>query len=90
MSAEKPLETKTSVPPAAGAGYRTLTPGGAQPKKPAAAEQPASAPGKTATAAPKPEPAKPESAASDAAKESSHSDPTRFGDWEVKGRCIDF
>ena len=23
-------------------------------------------------------------------KEEAHSDPTRFGDWEKKGRCIDF
>ncbi|MBL6959321.1 MAG: DUF1674 domain-containing protein [Rhodospirillales bacterium] len=23
-------------------------------------------------------------------KKEAHSDPTRFGDWEKKGRCIDF
>ena len=35
--------------------------------------------------------ATPEKAESEAPlKEEAHPDPTRFGDWEKKGRCIDF
>ncbi|HEY3809439.1 MAG TPA: DUF1674 domain-containing protein [Steroidobacteraceae bacterium] len=26
----------------------------------------------------------------DAAQDAAHPDPTRYGDWEVRGRCIDF
>jgi hypothetical protein len=98
MSADKPLETNTSVPPS-GAGYRTLIPGGDSRSKPAgtAAER-APTPNKASQTPSKPEPATSGSAASEAAakatpqptKEDPHPDPTRFGDWEVKGRCIDF
>jgi hypothetical protein len=68
-------------PPADGPVYRTLTPsGGAKP-------QPVAKPAATsAKAQPQPVPA-PKSAET---KEEAHSEPTRFGDWEIKGRCIDF
>lgn len=35
-------------------------------------------------------PAAPKAAAQDAAPTDAVADPTRFGDWEKKGRCIDF
>lgn len=82
MSAEKKPETASAESAAAG-GYRTLTPAGTSAPKPA---QPAPA----AAAPAKPEPPKAPEAKPDAAKDEAHPDPTRFGDWEVKGRCIDF
>jgi hypothetical protein len=85
MSAEKPSDAETPPAPPSGAGYRTLTPAGMPASKPAvdrAAPKPAAA---DKAAAPTPPPAKPE-----ASKEEPRPDPTRFGDWEVKGRCIDF
>ena len=57
--------------------YRTLIPGSSAPAKPAAKP-----------AAVKPEPAKAETPKE--SKDESRPDPTRFGDWEIKGRCIDF
>lgn len=81
MTAEKPSET---APPSAPApGYRTLTPAGTAAPKPA----PAAATAKTPAT---PEPPKAPEAKPDPAKDEAHPDPTRFGDWEVKGRCIDF
>lgn len=77
MSSDEP--TKPEVPPKP-AAYRTLIPAGSAPA--AIAPLPVA----------KPEPVKP-SANSETSKDSkdeSRPDPTRFGDWEVKGRCIDF
>lgn len=86
MSAEKKPETASAEPAAAG-GYRTLTPAGTSAAKPA---QPAAPPAPAAAAPAKPEPSKGPEAKPDSAKDEAHPDPTRFGDWEVKGRCIDF
>ncbi|MGE5539693.1 MAG: DUF1674 domain-containing protein [Gemmatimonas sp.] len=89
MSAKDPLPEAKTPGAAPAPGYRTLTPGA---PKPAAAAQPS-----PAKPAPKPEAAKPEPGKADPAKpdatpdeEKPHADPTRYGDWEVKGRCIDF
>jgi hypothetical protein len=82
MSDEKPNKNQVvgTGKPAGESAYRTLIPAGGKPaSKPAATgtkPQPTSAPST------KPEEAK--------EKEEAHADPTRFGDWEVKGRCIDF
>lgn len=75
MNAEKPPE---KLPPA----YRTLTPPAAPkpPAKPAVTKPPsAPSPGLSKPAQPSKKPS-----------EEARPDPTRFGDWEVKGRCIDF
>lgn len=85
MSAEEPSDAKTPpAPPSDASGYRTLTPPGTPPSKPAAARAAPKSPPPDAGAEKIP-PAKP-----DTAKKESQPDPTRFGDWEVKGRCIDF
>jgi hypothetical protein len=66
--------TKPATP-----AYRTLIPAGG-------ASLP-SGPAKPAI------PVKPEPATAEAPKDSKDNnrpDPTRFGDWEIKGRCIDF
>jgi hypothetical protein len=86
MSADKPLKTNTSTPPSA--GYRTLMPAGGAAPRPSA-PKPASAPSKAAETPSKPDATNAGTAAPEG-KEGSHPDPTRFGDWEVKGRCIDF
>jgi hypothetical protein len=96
VSAKNPADSAPSATPSG--GYRTLVPGqgevpaqgvtgqatGAKPKSaatPAAPTEPAA----------KPQAAKPESAKpANPDSEKPHADPTRFGDWEVKGRCIDF
>ncbi|HET9149634.1 MAG TPA: DUF1674 domain-containing protein [Alphaproteobacteria bacterium] len=75
MSVEKPAE---KAPP----NYRTLTPEGPRPPlAPTTAAKP------LATAKPAPAPATEKPAQP---KDKAQPDPTRFGDWEVKGRCIDF
>jgi hypothetical protein len=82
MSDENRVKNQSVEPgkPASAPAYRTLTPGTAT--KPASvAPKPAAAPAK-----PVPTPA----VKADQAKEPAHDDPTRFGDWEIKGRCIDF
>lgn len=81
MSSENRQQTQPPSPEksASEASYRTLKPvADAAPKPAPAAKQPVAS-AKPGTG-PKPE----------AAKETTHPDPTRFGDWEVKGRCIDF
>ena len=53
---------------------------------------------KTTQAEPKPggKPGPPPSGRTDSAEngardsESAHPDPTRYGDWEINGRCVDF
>lgn len=82
MSVDKPPEAKTPTR-GAGAGYRTLIPAGGKPRSKGTPPPPAAKPVPSA-------PAKVPPATSEAAKDASHPDPTRFGDWEVKGRCIDF
>ena len=70
--------------------YRTLTPAVGKPEssvKPSAAAQVIPSP---ATEIPPPVGAKIEKIPDGGEKEGPHPDPTRFGDWEVKGRCIDF
>jgi hypothetical protein len=79
MSSDEP--TKPNVPPKP-AAYRTLIPAGSAPA-PSVPSAPAAKP-----AAAKPEPAKAETPTD--SKDENRPDPTRFGDWEVKGRCIDF
>ena len=79
MSSDEP--TKSGTP-----AYRTLIPAGSAPA-PSAPVKPAAKP-----VAVKPEPAK-TSATPETPKDSkdeNRPDPTRFGDWEIKGRCIDF
>lgn len=44
----------------------------------------------TPGAAPKASPAPAAKNGDKTAPEAPHPDPTRFGDWEKKGRCIDF
>jgi hypothetical protein len=86
MSAEKPSDAqKPPAPPSGGPGYRTLTPAATPVSKPATARVAPKPPAADAGAAAKTPPIAP-----DAPKEESHPDPTRFGDWELKGRCIDF
>lgn len=60
--------------------YRTLIPEG---RRPPPAPKPVARP----AAKPVPAPAAEKAAGSKATAEA---DPTRFGDWEVNGRCIDF
>lgn len=82
MSAEKPSDAQNPpAPPSGGPGYRTLTPA-ATPAAARAAPKPQAAGAGAAAKTP--------SIAPDAPKEESHPDRTRFGDWELKGRCIDF
>jgi len=90
MSAENPSDARTPPAPPADSGYRTLTPGtpAATPTAQGASPKPTATPGTPAAAATPP--AKPEASKDGAAKDEAHPDPTRFGDWEVKGRCIDF
>jgi len=78
MSSDQP--TKPEVPPKP-AAYRTLVPAGSAPA--AIAPSPVAKP-----AAAKSVPAKSETPKD--SKDENRPDPTRFGDWEVKGRCIDF
>lgn len=78
MSVEKPAE---KAPP----NYRTLTPEG---PRPPLAPKPAAKP--AAAAKPLPAAAAEKPADSADSKDEARPDPTRFGDWEVKGRCIDF
>jgi len=82
MSAHDPPEKDRSdrkAPPA----YRQLRPRDSRPGAPQGKPQPEAAqPAKPAASS---VPAKPA-----ASPEASHADPTRFGDWEIKGRCIDF
>jgi hypothetical protein len=80
MSNENPqkIQPSSAGKPAGEPSYRTLKPVGSQPVPAPGANKPPSA-----NAKPRPK-AEPE------AKETAHPDPTRFGDWEVKGRCIDF
>jgi hypothetical protein len=75
LSVEKPAE---KAPPK----YRTLTPEG--PRLPLA-PKPAAKPAVLAKPAPAAAAEKPADS-----KDKARPDPTRFGDWEVKGRCIDF
>ena len=78
MSSDEP--TKPDVPSKPGA-YRTRIPAGGVAPTPAAKP-----------AAVKTEPAKPSTTPETQkdSKDESRPDPTRFGDWEIKGRCIDF
>jgi hypothetical protein len=75
--------------PAIPTGYRTLVPGkGEAAAKPAPATLPSppnagAEPAKPGAPATKPEAPKAEA-------EKPDDDPTRYGDWQVKGRCIDF
>jgi len=82
MSADKPSEAKTPTN-SAGSDYRTLKPAGAKPRSEATLPRSTAKPDPAASAKAPP-------TTSEAAKDASHPDPTRFGDWEVKGRCIDF
>lgn len=75
LSVEKPAE---KVPP----NYHTLTPD--RPRAPLVPKPPAKS-AATAQPAPAPVAGKPVET-----KGKAEADPTRFGDWEVKGRCIDF
>jgi hypothetical protein len=75
MSDDQPAKPTTPA-------YRTLIPEGSAPASPA----PGTPPAKPVVV--KPAPAKPETPTD--SKDENRPDPTRFGDWEVKGRCIDF
>ena len=79
MSSDEP--TKPDIPPKP-AAYRMLIPVGSAPA-PSVSSAPVAKP-----AAAKPAPAKSETPTD--SKDENRPDPTRFGDWEVKGRCIDF
>jgi hypothetical protein len=82
MKAETPsVATKPDVPPSGGSTYRSLTPVGTAGAAAVPTVKPTVKP-VPAGVAPSPPP--------EASKEEPHPDPTRFGDWEVKGRCIDF
>ncbi|MHA1112929.1 MAG: DUF1674 domain-containing protein [Alphaproteobacteria bacterium] len=77
-----PVSGAERLPPVApvatvttGASVTTGTPGKSRPRAPAPL--------------PKVEDAKAE-ARRDAAKPAADVDPTRYGDWEINGRCIDF
>jgi hypothetical protein len=73
--------------PAIPDGYRTLVPGNRAPVPSKPQPKPAGTPAATT------KPAAPPTAnptAQTPSEEKPHDDPTRFGDWEVKGRCIDF
>jgi hypothetical protein len=55
------------------------------------ADKPSEAPPPRPAAKPDPsDSAKASPSLSRSTKDASPPDPTRFGDWEVKGRCIDF
>jgi hypothetical protein len=82
MSADKPSEAKTPTS-RPGSGYRTLMPAGAKPGSEAPPPRPAAKPDPSDSAKASP-------SLSRSTKDASPPDPTRFGDWEVKGRCIDF
>lgn len=75
MSNDEPTKPGT-------AAYRTLIPAGSAPAA-GAPLKPAAKP-----VAVTPDPAKAQKPAD--SKDENRPDPTRFGDWEVKGRCIDF
>jgi hypothetical protein len=81
------MSAKNNPDPAIPDGYRTLVPGNRVPvpsksePKPAGTPEAATRPAAQSTVKP---PAQP------TGEEKPHDDPTRFGDWEVKGRCIDF
>ncbi|HTI86843.1 MAG TPA: DUF1674 domain-containing protein [Alphaproteobacteria bacterium] len=82
--------------PAVPDGYRTLIPGNRVPVPAKAEPKPAAKPTTPAAGATPAVPAKPPAQPTakpptqTSGEEKPHDDPTRFGDWEVKGRCIDF
>jgi hypothetical protein len=80
MSDDQP--TKPAAP-----AYRTLIPTGSAPT-PSVPVKPAAKPVTVKPEVVKSESGKPE--ALNDSKDESRPDPTRFGDWEIKGRCIDF
>jgi len=69
-------EFKEHAPPTAGKGPTPVIPGERRPRAPAPA--------------PKVEKADPGAAPRDVTKPVADVDPTRYGDWEINGRCIDF
>ena len=62
------------------------TPAAGRPKAKKTGAGPADTPGSDAGKAPAPGDARP----ADAEPEKKRPDPTRYGDWEKNGRCIDF